>query len=351
MTRQGKLHHLTNRIPGQIYLWLAIPIFGASSAVTRRLTEIGAQNFVNGQNPISLCNVLFVGNLCALMVLMLLYGREWQRRTLRQLSRQDWLSLVIVAILSGALAPGLIFQALALTQVNNVVLIGRLEPPLTLALSIWFLGERVNRWEIVGAIASFIGVVLTIFLQPPETNMMQVGGFSIGVGELLVAIAALALAVSTIIGKKRLSKVPLGIYSIVRTGLGTAVFFVSALVLYGSHHFMDVLSPFLWQWMLAYGVVIVVVGQSLWTAGLRASTVSTASIVSSFTPVAGIVAAYLVLGEVPSAAQYLGGSVILIGIIVSQVGIHKKTSRRVTETVNSMQAEQAIAGKVGFKGI
>ncbi|MEP0886030.1 DMT family transporter, partial [Trichocoleus sp. ST-U3] len=217
MTRQGKLHHLTNRIPGQIYLWLAIPIFGASSAVTRRLTEIGAQNFVNGQNPISLCNVLFVGNLCALMVLMLLYGREWKRRTLRQLSRQDWLSLVIVAILSGALAPGLIFQALALTQVNNVVLIGRLEPPLTLALSIWFLGERVNGWEIVGAIASFIGVVLTIFLQPPETNMMQVGGFSIGVGELLVAIAALALAVSTIIGKKRLSKVPLGIYSIVRT--------------------------------------------------------------------------------------------------------------------------------------
>jgi drug/metabolite transporter (DMT)-like permease len=114
---------------------------------------------------------------------------------------------------------------------------------------------------------------------------------------------------------------------------------------------MDVLSPFLWQWMLAYGVVIVVVGQSLWTAGLRASTVSTASIVSSFTPVAGIVAAYLVLAEVPSAAQYLGGSVILIGIVVSQVGIHKKTSRRVTETVNSMQAEQAIAGKVGFKGI
>jgi drug/metabolite transporter (DMT)-like permease len=142
--RQGKLHHLTNRIPGQIYLWLAIPIFGASSAVTRRLTEIGAQNFVNGQNPISLCNVLFVGNLCALMVLMLLYGREWQPTTLRQLSRKDWLSLVIVAILSGALAPGLIFQALALTNVNNVVLVGRLEPPLTLALSVWFLRERVN---------------------------------------------------------------------------------------------------------------------------------------------------------------------------------------------------------------
>lgn len=41
-----------------------------------------------------------------------------------------------------AIAPGLIFQALALTQVNNVVLVGRLEPPLTLALSVWLLRER-----------------------------------------------------------------------------------------------------------------------------------------------------------------------------------------------------------------
>jgi drug/metabolite transporter (DMT)-like permease len=351
VTSQGKLHHLTNRIPGQTYLWLAIPIFGASSAVTRKLTEIGAQSFVNGQNPISLCNVLFVGNLCALMVLIVLYGRQWQPRTLRQLSRKDWLNLVMVAILSSALAPGLIFQALALTKVNNVVLIGRLEPPLALALSVWLLRERVNSWEIIGAIAAFVGVVLTIFLQPPGAMMMQVGGISVGVGELLVAIAGLALAVSTIISK-RLSQVPLGIYSIFRTALGTAVFFVAALVLYGNHHFMDVLSPFLWQWMLVYGAVIVVVGQSLWTVGLRNSTVSTASIVSSFTPIAGILAAYLVLGEVPTLAQYIGGSMILVGIVLSQVGIYKKTSRRVAKTsVDSMQAEQAIKAKVGFKGI
>lgn len=352
MTRQRKRHRLINKISGQTYLWLAILIFGASSAVTRKITEVGAQHFIGGRNPISLCNVLFVGNLCALIVLIGLYRHQWRRLTLRQLSRQDWLCLVIVAILSGALAPGLIFQALALTKVNNVVLVGRLEPPLTLALSVWFWRERVNGWEIVGAIASFIGVVLTIFLQLPGTSMMQVQGFSVGIGELLVAIAALSLAVSTLIGKQRLSHVPLGIYSIVRTALGTAVFFVVALILYGNHHFMDALSPFLWRWMLVYGVVIVVVGQSLWTAGLRASTVSTASIVSSFTPIAGILAAYFILGETPTLAQYIGGSVILLGIVLSQVGTYQKTMRRATETaVDSMQAEQEIDTKVGFKGI
>lgn len=339
-------------IPGQAYLWIAVMIFGASSAVTRKITEIGAQHFVNGQNPISLCNVLFVGNLCALLVLVIIYRQQWHRSQLRQRSRQEWLGLVIIASLSGALAPGLIFQALALTQVTNVVLITRLEPPLTLALSIWLLGDRVSTWEAVGAIAAFIGVGLTIVLQPARDSMMQMGGFHIGVGELLAALGAIVLAISAILSKKRLSKVPLGIYSVVRTGLGTVIFFLVALVLYGHKHFMGVLSPFLWQWMLLYGVIIVVVGQSFWLTGLRAASLSTASIVGSFSPIVGIVAAYLILGEVPTTAQYMGGSVILLGLLLSQIGFQRRMARKLpTMDAESLSKEQAIETNMGFKGI
>lgn len=92
---------------------------------------------------------------------------------------------------------------------------------------------------------------------------------------------------------------PLGVFSLVRTGLGTIIFFFAALALYGHDHFKGVFSPFLWQWMLLYGVVIVVIGQSFWLTGLRAASVATASIIGSFAPIAGILAAYLILGEVP----------------------------------------------------
>ena len=346
------LSRLMQQIPGQAYLWFAVLIFGASSAVTRKITEIGAQHFVDGQNPISLCNVLFVGNLCALLVLVMIHRQQWHLTTLKQRSGQEWRSLIMVAILSGALAPGLIFQALALTQVTNVVLVSRLEPPLTLALSIWLLGDRVNLWEIMGAIAAFIGVGLTIFLQPVRASMMHMGGFHIGIGELLAALGAIALAISTILGKKHLSKVPLGLYSVVRTGLGTVIFFIAALVLYGHNHFMGVLSPFLWQWMLVYGVMIVVVGQSFWLTGLRASSVSTASIVGSFAPIVGIVAAYLILGEIPTLAQYIGGSVILLGLLLSQVGLRRRTARqRAVTHAESVPTEQVINANMGFKGI
>ena len=342
---------LMQRIPGQAYLWFAVLIFGASSAVTRKITEIGAQHFMDGQNPISLCNVLFVGNLCALLVLVIIHRQQWHLTQLQQRSGKEWWGLILVAILSGALGPGLIFQALALTQVTNVVLVSRLEPPLTLALSIWFLADRVNTWEVMGAIVAFVGVGLTIFLQPVRESMMQMGGFHIGVGELFAAIGAIVLALSTILGKKRLSKVPLGLYSIVRTGLGTVIFFILALVLYGHNHFMGVLSPFLWQWMLLYGVIIVVIGQSFWLIGLRASSVSTASIVGSFSPIVGIVAAYLILGEVPTHAQYIGGSVILLGLLLSQMGLHRRMARQLAMLpVESVPSEQAIETSTGFKG-
>lgn len=307
---------------------------------------------MDGRNPISLCNVLSVGNLCALLVLVMIHWRQLNRITLGRLSGKEWFGLVMVAILSGALTPGLIFQALTETTVNNVVLVGRLEPPLTLALSVWILRERVNVWEMAGGIAAFVGVTLTITLQTPATSMMSVGSFSIGVGELLAVAGAMALAISTIIIKKRLSRVPLGLYSIVRTALGTIIFFFSALLLYGRDHFMDVLSPFLWQWMLLYGAVIVVMGQSFWIMGLRVSTVSRASLVASFTPIAGILAAYFILGEAPTQAQYIGGSVILFGILMSQIGIQRKGfAKGLISDTSSTAMEQAVETQIGFKGI
>ncbi len=338
------------QISGQTYLWIAVIIFGASGAVTRRITEIGAQNFVNGENPISLCNVLFVGNLCALIVFLLIHRQYCNWATLERFSGREWLSLGIVSTLAGAVAPGLIFEALTVAPVTNVVLIGRLEPPLTLALSIWLLGDRVNRWQIAGAIMAFMGVAL-LLLQPTPETVMQAAGIVIGRGDVFTVLSAVILAISTILGKKRLGKVPLGIYTTVRTGLGAVIFFFIALMLYGHNHFMGVLSPFLWRWMLVYGVMIVVIGQSCWLAGLRNSSVSTASIVGSFTPLTGILAAYLILGEVPTMAQYVGGAVILLGLGLSQKGIHQQTAGLRQMQVNSAQAEQVVEAGGSFKGI
>ena len=335
---------LLERVPGRAYLLLAIILFATANSVVRQLTLLGEQNLVDGRNPISFCNVLFIGNFCALLALMPIYYQQWRFAALKQLSGKDWLGMTGVAILSGAIAPALNFIALDITNVNSVILIGRLGPPLSLALAVLLLQERVNRLIVTGAVVSLIGVVLTIVIGPPSEPMMTMAGLPIGRGELLAVGGAIALAISTIISKATLGTIPLGILIVFRTALGTVVFFVAALILYGAEHFLDVLSPFLWRWMLLYGVVIVAGGQLLLYPGLRRTSTSDYSLASSFSPIAGILAAYLILGEAPTSAQFIGGAVILIGIALNGAGIRRTPA-------NTASSADAMDVQVGFKGV
>lgn len=338
-----------SKVSGQIYLWVAVVLFAASNSIVQKLTNVGAHHLIDGRNPISACNVLFVSNLCALMVLIPFFGRQFSQHALQTIPYQDWMILIFVSVLSGALAPGLIFTALSQTMVSNVILVSRIEPALILALSVWLLHSRLKRWEVIGTLVSLVGVAFTIALQPTPANALSTGMIAMGKGELLTILGVSAAAISTVISKAKLENIPLGVYTIVRLVVGTIVFFVLAIVLYGMQHFRDVTAPILWQWMLLYGVVIVAIGQLCWFRGLRLSTTSEAALANSFNPVAGIAAAYLILGEQPLFAHYVGGSIVLLGLLLNQIGIWNKTSSppQALET-NSVQQMEA---RVGFKGV
>ena len=338
---------LDYKLPGQTFLWIAVILFAASNSVVRKLTDLGAANVVNGHNPISPCNVLFVSNLCALLLLIPVYFRQLNWSYLKTISRKEWWFLIVVSILSGALAPALIFQALSTTMVTNVVLVSRIEPPLILGLSVWLLHDRLNRWEIIGTFVSLMGVVLTVSLQ--SSGQGAPGLMGLGKGELLTLVGVSAGAIATVLSKAKLSHISLGVFTVIRMVLGTIVFFVLAISLYGSNHFAEAFSPFLWQWMLLYGTAIVAVGQLCWFRGLRTSTTAEVSLVNSFSPLAGILTAALILNEQLMLAHYLGGAVIVVGLLINQYGIAKKTQFQApTQTIATMQEMEARAG---FRGL
>jgi hypothetical protein len=68
-------------------------------------------------------------------------------------------------------------------------------------------------------------------------------------------------------------------------------------------------------------------------------------------PLLTILAAYLILGEIPTRAQYIGGVIILVGLFLGQVGINARTERLKSIGVDSLETEQEIEGKIGFRGI
>ncbi|MGI9511681.1 MAG: DMT family transporter [Anderseniella sp.] len=327
-----------------LLIWAAIPIFAAGNSIVRLLFDLGSQHAIDGRNAISFCNVLFVGNLCAMLTLLVVYRKSWTREQLTALSVSQWASLTVLAVLLGALAPSLVFLALEKADVTNVVLFGRIEPPLYMLLAYAFLRERSSRWAAAAAIVTTSGVVLILFLQ-------QKGGLPmIGEGELLALAGAGVYAGSSVLSKRILTDVPLGIFMVFRTGLGAIIFFVIASYLYGINHFQDAFSPFLWQWMLVYGGIVVVLGQVLWFAGLRGATPSNVSLASSFTPIAGVLFAIVLLGEQPSAAVLTGGAVMMLGIAVGVYGILRSSWTLSKMAVDDQEA-LTLEGHANFKGI
>ena len=253
-----------------------------------------------------------------------------------------------MSALSAGIAPAVIFTALANTSVTNVILIGRLEPPLLLFLSVILLHEQTTKWQVAGLAVAFAGVVTTIIIlqfamQTGDSNI----GASLGKGEILAGVGAIALTCSTIISKK-ITNIPLGVFAIFRMLVGTLLFFSIAMYLYGPHHFGEAFSPFLWKWMALYGGIVVVSGQLCWFRGLRMAKASQVSLITSFTPVAGITAAFLILTEIPTSAQWIGGGIILAGVFIGQCGGQPFSKDEIDE---ESKIKQAMDSGVGFKGI
>lgn len=289
-------------------------IFAAGNSIVRLLAELGAHHPVGGHNPITPCNVLLVGSSCAFVVLSILYRRAWTGDNLRALSARQWLGMSLGAVLASALAPAFTLLALEHTSVTNLVLVGRLEPVLFLALSARLLGEAVGRWTLAGTLVALLGVGLTFALENAEA------GLAFGQGELYAALAAASFAGSTVVSRVGLQQIPLGIFLVFRTGLAAVVFFGTAVYLYGPQHFAGVRSPFLWQAMAAYGAVFVVGAQICWFGGIRRARAGDISLAGAFSPAAGVLFALVLLGEPPSGSLAAGGAVILAGIAIGQFG-------------------------------
>jgi len=339
---------LFKRIPSGLFLWLAVVLFAVSNSIVRILIDLGAQHAIDGRNPITFCNLLCAGNVCAGIALFLIYRKQWTFAHLRSLALTDWASLLILALLTSTIAPWLFFVALDTTMVTNVVLISQIEPPMVLALSWLILGERLSRWSALGASLCFLGVALSVLLQPTA------GVFMIGKGEVFVAVAAAINAVSTIITKQRLARISLGIFTVFRNMVGTVVFFGIANYYYGPVHFVDLASPFVWKWMLLYGSIIIVGGQVLWFTGLKAARSLDVSLASSATPIVGVLAAFLILGERPMSAQYIGGTVLVCGIVIGLFAGRsrsKKEKRISTDKIDDAASAVKAERGTGFKGI
>lgn len=326
---------------GAAFAWVAVIIYASSNSIVTLLVDIGRANRVDGwRNAITFCNLLFWGSLISLVPMVLLFWRDWTFENLRKLSGRDWGMLTVSAFLSSALTPGLFFYALENTTVTNVVMFGRIEPPLFLLATWLFLKEDLNPWAMLAGLIALVGAIIIIGMRGENAL------YKFGKGEMATIAATVSFIASTLVARVGLQGVPLGIFSVYRTILGTVIYFFLAIYLFGPKHFQDLFAPVVLKWVWIYAVIVIIIGQFAWNLGLKYARSGDVSLATSFSPLAAIVIAMLLLGEDPGPGLIPGGLVILFAIAVGHYGrmFQQKPARRADK--EALEHESTI----NFKG-
>ena len=260
------------------------------------------------KTPISFCNVLFVGNLCAALTVVAWFGWRPIWTDLRQLDRRSIVGLVINGCLASLLS-ALIFVGLQSTTVTNAVLLARLGPVLYALAGALFLGNKIQRQEWFGFSLIVVGI-LAIVLKTSNYQLMT--------GDLLILGSTVAYAASALLGKIILTKdANLRVMVFTRNFVSAVIFFAIATSLFGLGHFGDVFSGQLWIVMTIYALIIIVLAQFLWYAALEKLDSTTVAKWTVLSPVFGVSYALVLNGERPEMTQVLAFIVIMTGVIIS----------------------------------
>ncbi|HMM64235.1 MAG TPA: DMT family transporter [Mesorhizobium sp.] len=189
--------------------------------------------------------------------------------------------------------------ALAYTTVANILLM-QAGVPLLAALFAWiFLGEKVSvaTWLAIAAVIAGVGVMVSESL----------GGSVSPIGDGLALLIATMFSIATVITRR---------FSHVRmtpaTCLGTIFAAAFAALLVGDF----AVSARDMGFLFAFGVVNLGLGLACFATGARLVPAAIAALLGTFEPLLGPIWVWLVHSEVPSGRTLLGGSIVLVALLV-----------------------------------
>lgn len=292
-------------------------LIGVSKALQAMATPLIAFLVLNAdemsggtKNPISFCNVLFVGNTCAALVVLAMFGPARVMGDLKKLTPWGRGELLIFGALS-ALLSALIYTALEEVSVTNAILLARLGPVLYAIATAVLLGQVLEGAQWAGFSVIVLGIVATVL----GTN-----GLSLGRGDILILSSSFVYAAVTLLSRRLLTTCQLSTVVLARNGISAVVFFTIANIVYGPHHFADAFSGQLWMIMAVYSAIVIVAAQLLWYAAVGSVSPATVAQWTVITPIITITYAFFLNGERPSGAQLTALGLVTIGVVISQVG-------------------------------
>ncbi|TAJ41815.1 MAG: DMT family transporter [Reyranella sp.] len=270
-------------------IWLGMLLITASSVVFStaglftRLIDLDAWTMLFWRG-------LFAG----LFIAGFLFWREGRGAiaALRAIGRDG----VLVTVCS-ALATVCFINALKLTSVADVLVIGATAPFLTAALAWAFIGEREDLVTLLASLVAVLGVVVMVGAALEEGRLL---------GDLLALGMTGFLSLMMVILRKRRS-----IDMVPATGLSA---FLCALIVLPFAHPVAV-DGMNFVLLVLFGSVQFGLGLLLLTLGSRLISATRTALISVLdTPLAPLWV-WLAFGEVPAAATLAGGAIVMVAVV------------------------------------
>ena len=218
-------------------------------------------------------------------------------------------------------------QSLQYTTVAASVIVVNSSPLWVTFLSFVFFRETINRFQVIGLILSFIGVILIALLNTP---LELFSTFQEGV--ILALFGGVAVAFYFIIGKRmrsifKVSNIP---YTYFVNGFCAFFLFVYS-ILFSENVFDFPESDLYWFFALAIGPSLL--GHALYTYAMKRLSSQAVSLTVLGEAIGASILSFIFLSEILTVPTIIGGVFIGVGIIVAVLSEHEQTNEKLLISV------------------
>jgi drug/metabolite transporter (DMT)-like permease len=239
----------------------------------------------------------------------------WAERRSRPAARGrvPWGQLLIYSLLVSAVYQLCFLMGVSRTTSGNTALIIATVPLWTALLARAFIGERLQWIAWVGLAAALAGTIV-VALQKGD---VAVSGQHL-LGNLIVLCSAITWAASAVYGRPLLRHT-----SALQLSAAASLVALPVHILFASPFYAANLpalkSTELWLIILYSGVLSSGLALPMWNFGLRHAGAAHASVIQNLVPLFAIATAWMMRGEPVTAAQLIGGALILGGLVTMRL--------------------------------
>lgn len=288
-----------------------LPIALVSAAAFGIAGSFGSSLIVTGWSPAAVVAGRVGGAFLALLIPCLLLIRRTGLPTGRQTRR-----MIAYGVIAVAMAQLCYFSAVQHLSVGVALLLEYLAPVLLIGWLWWRRGQRPTAAKLIGAALSLAGLALVLDLTS-EVRISLVG-VAWGLG------AALCLCGYFLMSENNADAPPALLLTTVGTGVGAAILLLAGAI--GIVPLATASTPVQlaghtapwWVPMLSLALVSAALAYISGIEAVRRLGSSIASFVALSEVILAVAFAALLLGQIPTPVQVIGGVLILIGIAVVQ---------------------------------